>query len=98
FQGATTVDVLASIVGPQSVGVNGLAIPRAMKAILLRALAKDRNHRYQSAAEFARELNQWLASQPTKRAWPRRAAVAGFVVLAAGAGLALLPRTPSNPA
>ncbi len=41
--------------------------PPALAAIVAKALARDRDHRYQTALEFARALEQWLAStgEPT---------------------------------
>ncbi len=36
--------------------------PPALAAIVARCLARDRDHRYQTALEFARALEQWLAS------------------------------------
>ncbi|HEU5367679.1 MAG TPA: protein kinase [Ktedonobacterales bacterium] len=40
------------------------SIPASLEAILLRALARDRDQRYSSAGELEEELRRWAASSP----------------------------------
>ena len=40
------------------------AIPRDLSAILLKALAKEKTHRFQSVAEFAGDIDAFLADRP----------------------------------
>ena len=48
-----------------------------LEAICLKALGKEKNQRYASAAELAQEVRRWLADEPVKaysEPWTRRAA------------------------
>lgn len=67
-----------------------------LEAIVMRALQKDKAHRYQSAAAFALDVERFLAGQPVEArsasTWYllRRAVRANRLPLAAGAGGLLL--------
>ena len=56
-------DVRAAILGARTASVSSLqpSLPPAIDAIVRRCLAKDRDERWQSAADIVRELNQVLA-------------------------------------
>jgi len=73
------------------------AISRDLEAICIKALAKDRERRYQTAADFADDLRSWLRDEPLRLArrvgpverawsWTRRhravAALGGVAVVA----------------
>jgi tetratricopeptide (TPR) repeat protein/tRNA A-37 threonylcarbamoyl transferase component Bud32 len=52
-------------------------VPPALAAVCLRALARDRDGRYGSAAALAQEVQRWLADEPVEayaERWPRRLA------------------------
>jgi serine/threonine-protein kinase len=69
-------------------------IPRDLETICLKAMAKERLHRYASAAELRDDLHRWLAGEPiqarpvgrVEKAWrwcrrrPREAALSAVVV------------------
>lgn len=71
------------------------AVDSDLETVLLRALAKEPERRYQSAADFGRDLRRWLAGEPLDarrdspmyllRSWlgRHRAAAATAIVLAA---------------
>jgi serine/threonine protein kinase len=62
----TTREILSSIVEttPQRPRSLDRSIPAEVETIVLRALAKDRDRRYQSAGELARDVERYLAGQP----------------------------------
>lgn len=62
----TTREVLSMIAEtpPQRPRTLDRAIPAEVETITLRALAKDRDRRYQSAGELARDVERYLAGQP----------------------------------
>ncbi|MFB3429789.1 MAG: protein kinase [Phycisphaerales bacterium] len=62
----TTREVLSSIAeaNPQRPRSLDRSIPAEVETIVLRALAKDRDRRYQSAGELARDIQRYLGGQP----------------------------------
>src|SRR5262249_24511897 len=40
--------------------------PRALEAVCLKAMAKNKEQRYASAKELSREIEQWLADEPVE--------------------------------
>jgi serine/threonine protein kinase len=76
-------------------------IPRDVETICLKALAKEPNRRYQTAAEFAEDLRRWQRGEPVRarptgrveRLWrwcrrrPRVAALSAALVIAILTGL-----------
>jgi serine/threonine protein kinase len=61
FEGATASDVIASILCAEP---NRMAdAPEELNRIVMKSLAKDRDERYQTVADFARELNIFSREQ-----------------------------------
>ena len=52
--------------------VAAASLHRELRCILARALAPDRDHRYASADEFARDLQRWLDGEPVAAVPPTR--------------------------
>ena len=68
--------------------------PPALDAICAKAMAKDRNQRYATAADLAEEIQCWLADEPVhayRASWLELAAKWSFRQPAAAAWLGLLP-------
>ncbi len=91
FTGSRT-SVLYQIahVRPQPPSRVNAAVPEALDRICLKALAKQPDHRYQSAAEMAADLNAFLQGKRVaarRRRWTRVAAWAGAVLVLAAAAL-----------
>lgn len=55
---------LARLPDTSGVGVSPLAIDADLETIVLKALAKEREQRYQTAGELARDLELYLAGEP----------------------------------
>jgi hypothetical protein len=79
-EGKTSVEVLKRITEAQSspkARDSGVPVPAALDAICARAMARDREARYASAADLAEEIQRWLADEPVsaypewfgRRAW-----------------------------
>ena len=60
FQGDTAADVMSAVIGrdPASFSETGLVLPESLEQIVLKTLKKDREARYQSAAELLTDLKQ----------------------------------------
>jgi serine/threonine protein kinase/Tfp pilus assembly protein PilF len=95
FQGATSMDVLASILheDPAPIASVSAEVPADLSVIVAKALRKDREARYQSARDL---LNDLVAIEPAGRTGTRAATTAirregtrrsGRVAFAAGAAL-----------
>jgi tRNA A-37 threonylcarbamoyl transferase component Bud32 len=65
-------------------------IDEELDAIVLRALKKDREERYQTAGEFAKTVSAYLAGKSAPLPGRRPAPKHGVLIAAAAAGLALL--------
>ncbi len=100
FSGADTLTIIARVVADlpvpprQRVG----AVPRALEAICLKALAKRQADRYESAGELSQEVQRWLADEPVMACvepWTARTArwARRHRVLVAGCVAALLVAT-----
>ncbi len=74
FPGDDRHDVLRRIAEVEPVRPRRLdaAIPKDLETIVLKAIEKDRDDRYESAAQFAADLNRYLRGQPpqARRAGP----------------------------
>jgi WD40 repeat protein len=68
FVGADAAEVLQKVrteLPPRPSDVR-LGVPKALEAICLRALAHEREERYASVGELAREVQHWLADEPIR--------------------------------
>lgn len=65
FVGSTTIEVLLAAQQAEPVPPSQFVkdIPQILESICLRALARDREERYSSASELAREVQRWQESQ-----------------------------------
>ena len=105
YEGATSVEYMNELAQGRVVPPRKLdpALPPALEAVLLRALAKDPEERYPDAEAFAEDLRAVLekraiaafesaapalASQPRRRFWSRRRIVLALAALVVLAGLA----------
>lgn len=73
-QGTSTIEVLRKVAEGKPPEVTGL--PRALKAIYSKAMARDPRERYASAAELALDVDCWLADERVsacRERWPDRA-------------------------
>jgi serine/threonine-protein kinase len=78
FDGESTQDVLRKVceVPPEPPRRVNKKAPRPLEAICLKAMAKDPDHRYASAAEVAGDIQHWLADEPVsawREPWATRA-------------------------
>jgi WD40 repeat protein len=103
LRGATVLDTLLLVreSAPTPPRQIKREIPRGLETICLKALARQAEHRYESAEELAKDLERWLSGRPIEaRAariherlwrWSRRnPAIAGLSALAAGLLLLLM--------
>jgi TolB-like protein len=95
FRGKTRAGIVGSILAESPVKPSAVnaAIPARLDRVILKALEKDREVRYQSVASLSADLDEWRQSQaaaasPRTRRWMLTAAGAGAASLAAGAFLA----------
>jgi serine/threonine-protein kinase len=78
FTGADTAAILVQVVSDPPVPPRRKvsAVPAALEAVCLKALAKKPADRYDSVADLAHELRRWLADEPVtayREPWPARA-------------------------
>ncbi len=59
FEGASVVDMLMRVINDEPA-----ELPGAIGAVVAKAMAKEPQHRYRTAAEFADDLDRWLAGEP----------------------------------
>lgn len=105
FDGETVGEVFAAVLAdaPRAPSAEVAEIPRAVDALVLRAVAKDPARRPRDAAELASELRRLLANPPGERTWqdPARAAAVAVTVAALGVAAVAWPSgsaPPSRPA
>jgi len=106
FQAATTMDTLVQVMEQEPLSPRQLnpAIPRDLATICLKCLRKERNKRYATAADLAKDLGRWLENKPivarpvghaeTVWLWCKRqptmaAAIAVTAVAIVGGGIAI---------
>jgi len=108
FQGRTSMEIVIRVINQEPPPPSRLkpGISPALDAVVLKAMEKDRERRYPTAAEFADDLDRFLANQDVRArppSLPRRAMVrlkrnawpafVGAVFLVAGiAGFLILAR------
>src|SRR5579859_1918140 len=109
FQGRTSMEIVIRVLNQEVAPPSRLkpGIPPALDAVVLKAMEKDRERRYQTASEFADDLDRFLANQDVlarppslsrralgrlkRHSWP---AFVGALLLVAGvAGFLILART-----
>jgi serine/threonine protein kinase len=116
FQGRTSMEIVIRVLNQEPAPPSRLKpeVTPALDAVVLKAMEKDPERRYQTAAEFADDLNRFLANQDVlarppsfsrralgrlkRNAWP---AFVGAVFLVAGVGGFLIlgrGKTPENSA
>src|SRR5262249_28740705 len=64
--GPRTAELFRRIAGSESPRARSLepSVPRALEAVCLRAMARLREERYESAAALAEDVQRWLADEP----------------------------------
>ncbi len=95
FRGRTAAGILGSILteSPAKPSAVNPAIPARLDRVILKALEKDREDRYQSVASLSADLDEWrqpetaIATRKTRR-WMLTAIGAGAASMAGGAFLA----------
>jgi TolB-like protein/Flp pilus assembly protein TadD len=95
FQGATATDIIVSILqtDPPPLSTLSSDVPAELERIVARALAKDRNERYQTADEMAGDLKRLKQRLEVAAEMRQGQAVAGGV---AAAPLTAEPRTAAG--
>jgi serine/threonine-protein kinase len=114
FDGEKTHEVLRKVVEqsadpPRRFNFNA---PRALEAVCAKAMRKDPDARYDSAAELAADVQHWIADEPvsawrepwtararrwvSRRRTPVAAAAAALVVAVAGLSALLVTQTRAN--
>src|SRR5207237_6368592 len=68
FNGATPVDVMMQILDREPVSPRRLdpSVPRDLETVVLKAMAKRPEDRYQSAADLADDLRRWPTVEPIR--------------------------------
>jgi tetratricopeptide (TPR) repeat protein len=79
YTGSSTEEVLQKLRGgpPPAPRAVAPAVPRALEAVCLKALARDPAQRYTSALALAEDVERWLAGEPVAarpEGWPERLA------------------------
>ena len=73
FRGETPVETMRQVINQQPLRptIFDKQIPRDLETICLKALQKSPEQRYQTAAQFAEDLDRWLAGTPirARRIW-----------------------------
>jgi TolB-like protein/Flp pilus assembly protein TadD len=103
FRGKTRAGIMGSILTESPVKPSALnaAIPAKLDQVILRALEKDREVRYQCAAVLSADLEEWQQSRAPAltlrtRRWMLGAVGAGLATLASGAFLGRRSMFPSE--
>ena len=98
FRGKTPAGIMGSILTetPPKPSVANTAIPVKLERVILRALEKDRELRYDSIERLSADVEEWQQAETTPagartRRWMLAAAGAGAASLAGGAFLTWLP-------
>ena len=108
FQGATSGLIYDAILnlGPRPPTYHNPQVPPELERIILKALEKDREHRYQNARDLMVDLKRLkrdadaprgAAASPGKWIGNRKTALVAAVLLVAAVGAALFTLLPSSP-
>jgi len=96
FRGASVIETLTQVVEKRALPPSKFnrSIPRALEAIVLKALDKDKTRRYASAEAFARDLERFRKGQAVDARRPRRPSLgwAAFAVVPVALVVFLLVR------
>ncbi len=74
YHGKNSVDILRKVIAGAPAELTG--VPRALNAICRKAMAREAQERFGSAADLARDLDRWLAGEPVsacREHWLERA-------------------------
>jgi len=76
FAGPTQIDVALAVIHQEPIPPRRLrsSVPADLEAVILKAMAKDRNLRYGSARELAEDLQRFLEGEPVLARRPNRVA------------------------
>jgi serine/threonine protein kinase len=99
FRGATSGELINAILRetPVKPSARNPKVPRVLERIILKALAKERNARYQSAQELLNDLGEFQRGKLRHAAWTTRLALgAAVLALAAAVGIAIIHSRGSN--
>jgi eukaryotic-like serine/threonine-protein kinase len=83
FRGQTSEDLIDAILHetPEKPSILNPAVSNGLERILLRALEREPNARYQSASELLRDLHEFQKAQQHRRVWVTRLAGAAGTLL-----------------
>jgi serine/threonine protein kinase len=93
FRGQTTGDLINAILRETPVKPSALnpRVPRRLDRIILKALEKERNARYQSAQELLEDLGEFQRTKRGRAIWTTRIAMAAAALaLATAAVIAII--------
>jgi serine/threonine protein kinase len=99
FRGATSGELINAILRETPVKPSAInpKVPRALERIILKALDKERNARYQSAQELLNDLGEFQRAKQRRAAWTNRLALgSAALALAAAVVIAIIHSRGSN--
>ena len=91
FSGETIEQIRQALLSKQPASPRKLnpSLPPGLERVILKALQKERNARYQSASELLHDLNEFQRAKQRKKVWMTSAAVAVFTLLVGIAAVAV---------
>ncbi|MCC7234902.1 MAG: hypothetical protein IT163_06350 [Bryobacterales bacterium] len=95
FRGKTAAGIMGSILTESPVKPSALnaAIPARLDRVILKALEKDREARYQSVAHLSADLDEWQRLQPAATSLRTRRWILSAVAASAAGGVFLARRS-----
>jgi hypothetical protein len=102
YDGTTSAELLTALAQGQVIPPRRADpdLPRALEAVLMRALRRDPRERYAGPAAFADDLHAVLEGRPTRvprRRWRLGLGCLGFLVLSVAVAFLLWPVEPEKP-